>query len=80
MLTKMQKWGNSYAVRMPKAVIQKTGFHEGETLEVEVVNRQIRLRRSVRRGYTLRELLAGIRKENLHEEADFGEPEGRETL
>ncbi|MBX9811575.1 MAG: AbrB/MazE/SpoVT family DNA-binding domain-containing protein [Burkholderiales bacterium] len=80
MLTKMQKWGNSYAVRLPKAVVQETGIREGEALEVEVTNRQIRLRRSTRREYSLGQLVAGIRRSNLHAEIDFGAPEGCEAF
>lgn len=80
MLTRMQKWGNSYAVRLPKAVVQETGFKEGETLQVEVVKRHIRLRRPVKREYSLDELVAGINRSNLHGEVDFGVPEGREAF
>lgn len=80
MLTKMQKWGNSYAVRLPKPVVQETGIREGEALQVEVVNRNIRLRRPPKRGYSLDELVAGIRRSNLHGEADFGAPEGNEAF
>ncbi len=32
-----------------------------------------------RREYTLSELLKGITPENLHEEVDFGRPEGKEA-
>ena len=80
MLTRMQKWGNSYAVRLPKAVVQETGIREGEALQVEVVNRHIRLRRLVKREYSLDELVAGIRRSNLHGEVEFGAPEGREAF
>lgn len=80
MLTRMQKWGNSYAVRLPKAVVQEMGLKEGETLQVEVVKRHIRLRRPVKREYSLDELVAGINRSNLHGEVDFGVPEGREAF
>lgn len=80
MLTRMQKWGNSYAVRLPKAVVQETGIREGEELQVEVVNRNIRLRRPSKREYSLDEMVARIRPSNLHAEVDFGTPRGREAL
>ncbi len=80
MLIRMQKWGNSYAVRLPKAVVQETGFKEGEALQIEVVNRHIRLRRPAKREYSLDELVAGIRRSNLHGEVDFGKPDGREAF
>lgn len=80
MLTRMQKWGNSYAVRLPKAVVQECDLKEGEALQVEVVNRHIRLRRPTKREYSLDELVARIRRSNLHGEVDFGTPEGREAF
>jgi len=76
----MQKWGNSYAVRLPRAVVQEIGIREGEALQVEVVNRHIRLRRSAKRQYSLDELVAGIRRSNVHGEVEFGAPEGREAF
>ena len=80
MLTRMQKWGNSFAVRLPKAVVQESGVKEGEALQVEVLNHNIRLRRPAKREYSLDELVAGIRRANLHGELDFGAPEGREAF
>lgn len=79
MQTKVQKWGNSYAVRLPRAVVRDSGLREGEPLEIEASGRQIRLRRASRKGYRLEELVRGIRKANRHEEADFGTPQGREA-
>lgn len=80
MLTRMQKWGNSYAVRLPKAVVQESGLKEGEALQVDVVKRHIRLRRPAKREYSLDELVSGIKRSNRHEEVDFGVPEGREAF
>lgn len=80
MLTRVRKWGNSYAVRLPKSVVQETGIRGGEELQVEVVNRNIRLRRPSKREYSLDELVARIRPSNLHAEVDFGTPQGREAL
>jgi antitoxin MazE len=80
MLTKVQKWGNSFAVRLPRAVVQKAGVKEGETLEIDAEGRQIHMRRARRRSYSLAGLVARIRPGNRHGEADFGEPQGRELL
>jgi len=80
MQTRMQKWGNSYAVRLPRAVVRESGLREGEPLEIEASGRQIRLRRPARREYVLEKLVGAIRRRNLHEEADFGAPQGREAF
>ena len=53
MLTRMQKWGNSFAVRLPKAVVQESGVKEGEALQVEVLNHNIRLRRPAKRIFNV---------------------------
>ncbi|MBM3351910.1 MAG: PbsX family transcriptional regulator [Betaproteobacteria bacterium] len=52
----------------------------GAALEVEVVDHDIRLRPALKRVYALRDLLAGVKRSNLHGEADFGAPRGRELL
>ena len=79
MQTKLQKWGNSYAVRLPRAVVRESGLREGEPLEIEASGRHIRLRRASRGDYRLDQLVKRIRKANRHEEADFGAAQGREA-
>jgi antitoxin MazE len=78
MRAKAQKWGNSLAVRIPKAVADQVGVHAEDELEVEVVARVIRLK-PCRGRLTLDRLLRGVTPENLHGEADFGKPRGREA-
>ena len=80
MITRMQRWGNSFAVRLPKAVVRDSGLTEGEVLEVAVVDGDVRLRPATKRSYVLGDLLAGVKRSNLHGEADFGLPQGRELL
>lgn len=78
MRARAQKWGNSLAVRIPKTVADQAGVREEDELEIEVVAQVIRLKPR-RRKLTLRQLLRRITPENLHGEADFGRPEGREA-
>ncbi|MDA1107950.1 MAG: AbrB/MazE/SpoVT family DNA-binding domain-containing protein [Proteobacteria bacterium] len=79
MKTKAQKWGNSLAVRVPKGIVEQSGIREGDALNIEVADESIVLMPQ-RRGYRLENLLKDIRKDNLHDEADFGAPRGREML
>lgn len=79
MKTKAQKWGNSLAVRVPKGIVEQSGIREGDALSIEVADESIVLMPQ-RRGYRLESLLKDIRKGNLHDEADFGAPRGREML
>ena len=78
MRTKAQKWGNSLAVRIPKAIADQAGVREDDEVEIEVAARVIRMK-ARRREPGLAELLQKITLENLHSEADFGRPEGREA-
>ena len=78
MKTQIGKWGNSLAVRIPKTYAKELGLEEGAELEVTRVNGGLLLRQR-KREYTLAELLAQIRPENIHGETDWGPPVGREA-
>ncbi len=36
MYTKIQKWGNSHAVRLPKAILEKTEIRENDEVEIKL--------------------------------------------
>jgi len=78
MRTKAQKWGNSLAVRIPKAIAEQAGVREDDEVEIEVAARVIRLRARPRKP-ELSELLRRITPDNLHGATDLGRPEGREA-
>lgn len=77
MRAKAQKWGNSLAVRIPKAIAQQAGVHEEDELDIDVEAEIIRLRPR-RRQPALADLLERITPANVHGETDFGPPRGRE--
>ena len=77
MHVKAQRWGNSLAVRIPKAVADDAGIREQDEMEIEVEGGVILLRPRFPEP-NLDELLGAITPENLHSETDFGRPEGRE--
>lgn len=72
-----QKWGNSLAVRIPKAFAEQAKIREGTPLEISVEDGRVILQPQ-RRKYTLEEMLAGITDENMHAPVDWGAPVGRE--
>ncbi|TDA70364.1 MAG: AbrB/MazE/SpoVT family DNA-binding domain-containing protein [Clostridia bacterium] len=72
---RVQKWGNSLGIRIPKPLAQQLGLTEGTPVEVEADNHRIVIRR---KRYTLEELLSKVTPENLHGEVDMGLPMGRE--
>ncbi len=78
MRDKSQRWGNSLAVRIPKAFADQVGIREQDEMEIEVAEGTIRLRPRVREP-KLDELLAAVTAENQHEETEFGRREGHEA-
>jgi antitoxin MazE len=79
MLTKVQKWGNSLALRIPKAFAVEAHLENDSLVEVSLVEGQIVIRPKAAPARSLEELLAGIHKNNLHHETDTGQAQGREV-
>lgn len=78
MLTKVQKWGNSLAVRIPKAFADELGLENNAVVEM-TLNEGKLVVKIVPRQPTLEELLAKVTSENIHEEIDDGGSVGREA-
>ena len=50
----VSKWGNSLAVRLPAAVVERLGLQEGDEIEIEVADpRRFRVARDPRRDEAL---------------------------
>lgn len=70
MSVKIQKWGNSLGVRIPKTVIEKVNLSENSEVEIESKNGTIVIF-PAKKEYSLDSLLEQITKSNLHSEEDF---------
>ena len=79
MLTKIQRWGNSLAVRIPKAFAADAQLNDNSLVEISLVDGQIVLKPLVGPEWTLDLLLAGVDENNLHHEMDTGPAQGNET-
>ena len=80
MVTKIQKWGNSLAVRLPKAFAGQAGIGNGSDVNISVEDGKIVLS-PIRDGeMLLDELLQKIDESNVHNEIDFGAPVGKEWI
>ncbi len=77
MLAKVQKWGNSLAVRLPKALADEAEVRLDTPVEISVRDHEIVLR-VVGGRYCLDELLARVTNENKHGETNTGHPVGGE--
>ena len=87
MTTTIRMWGNSHAVRLPKALLDDIDLANGAELEVttdgeSVTLRPVRQPRRPMRKYTLEELVADQPEHPDTDECvevDWGSPVGREV-
>ena len=79
MLTKVQKWGNSLALRIPKAFALDAQLENDSVVEISIVDGQIIIKPVETPNWTLEELLSGINKDNIHHEVDTGPAMGNEA-
>lgn len=78
--TTVSKWGNSLAVRIPQAIAKEASMREGDCLALALDPQGGIVLRPTRREYELSELVSRISNKNLHREADWGDPQGKEVL
>jgi len=79
MQTKVQKWGNSLGLRIPKSFAQEAGVEAGSEVDLSVENGDLIVRPVRVPRYRLKDLLQGVTRKNIHEEVEFGDPVGREV-
>jgi len=72
------RWGYSMDVRLPKVFILVVGLQEGDTLVFGARNGTI-VAKPFKKKPSLKELLAKITPDNIHEEVNWGKPRGREV-
>jgi antitoxin MazE len=78
MLTKVQKWGNSLALRIPKALAHTAQLDVDSIVEISLINGRIIITPVVKPSWTLEELLAGIHKDNIPQTINTGAVTGNE--
>ncbi len=78
MQTKVQKWGNSLGLRIPRAFAAEARVDEGATVDLSVESGNLLVRPVRPRRYVLRQLLKGVNPRNLHGEVATGDAVGRE--
>jgi antitoxin MazE len=78
MQTKIQKWGNSLALRIPKSFALNVNIKQNELVDISVDRGKIIISPIAQKEYSLEELLKGVSENNLHSEFDTGAPVGKE--
>lgn len=78
MEVRVQKWGNSLAIRIPKIYADEINVHSGSLITIDKQENKLILE-SKQDGEKLKELLAKVTSKNIHEEIDTGEGVGNEV-
>jgi antitoxin MazE len=76
---KVQRWGNSLAVRIPKSFAEEVGLEAGTTVEMRLVDGGLLVAPAPDESLSLDDLLDGVTKANIHAEVDAGPSQGREV-
>ena len=81
MVTKVQKWGNSQGLRVPKDVLEQAQIGVGDDVQLSVRGGRIIVEpvTKIRGRYKLKELVAKIPKGHRTAEAEWGAPRGKEV-
>ena len=78
MQTKIKKWGNSLALRIPKLLALDVNLKQNELVNLSIDKDSIIITPIGEKEYSLGKLLKGVTKNNLHGEFDTGAPVGKE--
>lgn len=79
MKTRIQKWGNSLALRIPRSFAQETHLTQGTLVDVSMQNGKLLVTPLPQPAITLEALLKDVTSENLHHEVDTGPAVGGEV-
>lgn len=77
---KIQRWGNSLALRIPRSFAADARVEDGSIVDLSIDDGSLVVRPIRHKKYELRELLRRIEPESIHEEIDTGGPVGKEML
>jgi antitoxin MazE len=79
MRLRVQKWGNSLALRIPAAFARETRLGPGAEVDLELDGKRLIITPRSHGPFTLSGLLDRVTDENLHRAVDTGGPQGREV-
>jgi antitoxin MazE len=77
--TKIQRWGNSLGLRIPRAFAEDAGVGAGAEVDLSIRNGELVVKPARRVKYRLEALVRKITAKNLHGEVRTGAPVGREV-
>jgi antitoxin MazE len=80
MQTRVQKWGNSLGVRIPRSLAEQIGLGAGTEVSLSAKDGELVVKPALPKRLNLEDLLAGVTDENLHSSVDTGEAVGLEIF
>jgi antitoxin MazE len=78
MKARIQKWGNSLALRIPKSFASEAGLREDAPVELSLAKGRLIVQPVQETPLKLEDLLREVTDENLHGEWDTGGAVGKE--
>jgi antitoxin MazE len=78
MKTRIQKWGNSLALRIPKSYAGEVGLVESAAVELSIVEGRLIIA-PAKAGMDLAHLLSQVTEQNRHGEVNSGPAVGQEV-
>ena len=79
MKTSVRRWGNSLALRIPRAYATETRIAEGSEVELTLKSGALVVRAVARKRHALADLLKRITPENRPDSVSTGQAVGREA-
>lgn len=79
MRVQVQKWGNSFALRIPKKLAEEVKVSRGSEVELSIEKGRLVVA-PARKKYRLDDLLGKVTRRNIHPETDWGRPVGKEIV
>jgi antitoxin MazE len=78
MRTRIQKWGNSLALRIPRPFAEDSNLHEDSEVDVTLRNGRLVVAPVQEQRFTIEDLVEQITPHNRHGETETGGPVGNE--
>ena len=81
MLSKVQKWGNSQGIRIPKNILENSHIKIGEEVEITIQDGKIIVEATnrVHGRYKIKDLVGNMPVDYEVAEENWGDPTGREV-
>ncbi len=78
MRVKVQKWGNSMALRIPKPFAEQTSIKLGAFVDLSIDDGKLIIEPIQQENYDLKTLISEVKESNLHKEYLSDKPTGKE--